>query len=155
VKAATYCRYSSDQQRATSIADQQRNCARRAEQEGWEIVVQYADEAISGADASRPQYLKMIAAAMQRQFDALIVDDLSRLARDSLEQERVIRRIEYAGVRIVSGDGYDSEGKAKKIIRAIHGMKNEMFRDELADKVRRGMEGTAILGRWLGGRPFG
>ena len=44
LRAATYARYSSDRQKASSIVDQQRNCAARAKAEGWSIVAEYADE---------------------------------------------------------------------------------------------------------------
>ena len=53
-RAATYSRYSSDQQRESSITDQQRNCKRRADAEGWKIVYQYADHAISVTGIAGP-----------------------------------------------------------------------------------------------------
>jgi DNA invertase Pin-like site-specific DNA recombinase len=156
MKAVTYCRYSSEQQRATSIADQERNCLRRAEAEGWKVSARFADAAITGSDSTRPEYQRMLAAAMAGEFDVLLVDDLSRFARDSLEQERAIRSLEFRAVRIVSvTDGYDSENRARKVIRAVHGIKNELFLDDLREKVHRGMTGQAIKGRWLGGKPFG
>lgn len=86
--AAVYCRYSSDQQRATSLEDQQRNCLRRANTEGWTISSRYADAAITGSDANRPEYQRMLAAALNGEFEVLLVDDLSRFARDSIEQDR-------------------------------------------------------------------
>jgi site-specific DNA recombinase len=155
-RAATYSRYSSDQQRASSIEDQRRNCARRAAVEGWTVCAQYADEAISGSDNRRPQYLAMLQAAARKEFDVLIVDDLSRLTRDSVEQETTLRRLEFQGIRIIAtSDGYDSESKSRKIQRGFKGLMNEMFLDDLRAKVHRGLEGQAIKGRWCGGRPYG
>ena len=49
MKVALYARYSSDNQRDASIADQLRMCRRRAEKEGWTVVEEYTDHAISGA----------------------------------------------------------------------------------------------------------
>lgn len=156
MKAATYCRYSSDLQRSTSIDDQLRNCRRRADAEGWVITETYADEAISGSDANRPQYQAMLAAAGRGEFDVLIVDDLSRFARDSVEQEQAIRRLEFRGIRIVStSDGYDSQSKARKVHRQVKGMMNEIFLDDLAEKVHRGLTGQAERGYWCGGKPYG
>jgi DNA invertase Pin-like site-specific DNA recombinase len=60
MKAALYARFSSDLQRATSIEDQFRNCRKRAELEGWAVVATYADAAMSGTDANRPQYRAML-----------------------------------------------------------------------------------------------
>ncbi len=97
MKAVLYARFSTDLQRAASIEDQLRNCRKRAELEGWKIVATFADAAMSGSDANRPQYRAMMEAAARREFDVLIVDDLSRLTRDSVECERAIRRLEFSG----------------------------------------------------------
>lgn len=154
--AVTYARYSSDQQRSSSIEDQERNCRRRADAEGWSIAARYADKAISGSDNQRPQYLAMLKAAARGEFDVLILDDLSRLTRDSVEQETVIRRLEFQGIRVIAtSDGYDSQSKSRKIQRGVKGLMNEMFLDDLRAKVHRGLEGQAIKGRWCGGRPYG
>ena len=158
LRAAPYARYSSEQQRAASIDDQLRNCRRRADEEGWIIVREFADRAISGADSSRPQYREMLNAAERGEFDVLLVDDLSRLARDQVESERAIRRLEFLGVRIVAvADGYDSQTKVatRKIQRAVKGLVNEMRLDELREQVHRGLTGQAMKGYWCGGRVYG
>jgi site-specific DNA recombinase len=92
MKVALYARFSTDLQRIASIEDQFRNCRKRAELEGWQVVSLFADPAMSGSDANRPQYRAMLEAAARREFDILLVDDLARLTRDSVECERVIRR---------------------------------------------------------------
>lgn len=156
MNAAIYARYSSDLQRESSIDDQVRNCRRRAAAEGWEVGTIYADKAISGTDANRPEYQRMLAAASHQEFDVLLVDDLSRFSRDSVEQERAIRKMEFQQIRIVSAsDGYDSTSKARKVHRGFKGLMNEVFLDDLRDKVHRGLAGQAEKGRWCGGRPYG
>jgi DNA invertase Pin-like site-specific DNA recombinase len=42
------------------------------------IAATFADAAMSGSDTNRPQYRAMLEAAARREFDVLIVDDLSR-----------------------------------------------------------------------------
>lgn len=156
MKAAIYGRYSSDMQRAASIEDQARNCRKRADAESWSVVATFADAAISGSDNTRPQYLAMLAAASRAEFDVLLLDDLSRLARDSVEQEKTIRRLEFMGIRIIAtSDGYDSESKARKVHRGFKGLMNEIFLDDLREKTHRGQEGQARKGFWTGGRPYG
>ena len=49
MKVAIYARYSSDSQRDASIADQFRMCRLHAEKQGWTIVEEYSDHAISGS----------------------------------------------------------------------------------------------------------
>src|SRR5579859_5889445 len=100
----------------------------------------------------------MLAAADRREFDVLMVDDLSRLARDQVESERVIRRLEFRGLRLIAvSDGYDSQTKAatRKIQRTVKGLVNEMRLDELREQVHRGLTGQAEKGYWCGGRPYG
>jgi site-specific DNA recombinase len=43
VRAAIYARYSSDNQREASIADQIRICRERAKAEGWHVTATYTD----------------------------------------------------------------------------------------------------------------
>ena len=53
MKIALYARYSTDNQRDASIADQFRVCRGYAEKQGWQIVEEYSDHAISGASLLR------------------------------------------------------------------------------------------------------
>jgi site-specific DNA recombinase len=158
MKCAIYTRFSSDRQREASSEDQARNCRRRVEAEGWTLVEHFKDEGISGATAARPAYQAMLRAAAASTFDVLLVDDLSRLARDSIEQERAIRRLEFQGRRVIAvSDGYDSTAKAavRKITRGVKGLMNEMRLDELREQVHRGLTGQALAKFWAGGRPYG
>ena len=108
------------------------------------MVATFADEAMSGSDATRPQYRAMLEAAARHDFDVLVVDDLSRLTRDAVECGRIIRRLEFAGLRIVAtSDGYDSTSKARKVHRGFKGLMNEVFLDDLRERVHRGLAGQA------------
>src|SRR5690349_10118905 len=49
MRVAIYARYSSEQQREASIADQIEICTRYAGRHGWTIVATYTDAAASGA----------------------------------------------------------------------------------------------------------
>ena len=53
MKIALYARYSTDNQRDASIADQFWVCRGYAEKQGWQIVNEYSDHAISGASLLR------------------------------------------------------------------------------------------------------
>jgi DNA invertase Pin-like site-specific DNA recombinase len=54
MKAAIYARYASDNQRDASIADQLRNCREFAAREGWTVVQEFTNHAISGATLCAP-----------------------------------------------------------------------------------------------------
>jgi len=109
MRAVIYTRVSTQGQRETSHDDQARNCEQRAAREGWAVGQRYTDHGISGSKRDRPAYQRMLADAAAGKFEALLVDDLSRFSRDSVEQETEIRRLERRKVRVVGvSDGYDS-----------------------------------------------
>jgi len=53
VNVAIYARYSSDNQRDASIADQLRVCREYATRQGWTVINEFPDHAISGATLLR------------------------------------------------------------------------------------------------------
>jgi len=54
LKVAIYARYSSDNQRDASIADQLRVCREFAKRQAWTIIDEFTDHAVSGATLLRP-----------------------------------------------------------------------------------------------------
>src|SRR5437667_9846331 len=68
MKVALYARYSTDNQRDASIADQFRVCRDYAEKHGWQIVEEYSDHAISGASLLRAGVQALIAQALRGRF---------------------------------------------------------------------------------------
>jgi DNA invertase Pin-like site-specific DNA recombinase len=125
MKAAIYCRYSTDKQREASIEDQARNCRRLIEREGWTVTKTYQDQAAAGSRADREGYQAMLADAKASKFNVLAVDDISRLSRDQVEAETAFRRLEHWGVRVIGvTDGYDSEAPSRKVHRAVKNLMN-------------------------------
>src|SRR3972149_11887560 len=82
MRAAIYARYSSENQRPESLEDQITACRRLAMQREFMVLGEhiYADQAQSGARRDRHGLASLLAAAQGRQFDLVLVDDLSRLA---------------------------------------------------------------------------
>jgi site-specific DNA recombinase len=157
-RVALYARYSTDKQRETSIDDQLRQARGRAEREGWEIVTQHADEGTSGSVpvALRKGGKALLADALAGRFDVLIVEGLDRLSREVGEQETITKRLEYRGVRIIgTSDGYDSQGKGKKVMRIARGLVNELYLDDLREKTHRGLAGQFDRGFHVGGVCYG
>ncbi len=85
MSAATYARYSSENQRPESIDDQISACRKLAKLQSLAISDEhiYADQAQSGARSDRPALATLMAAARAGEFRVVLVDDLSRLARDN------------------------------------------------------------------------
>ena len=152
--AATYCRYSSDRQRETSIADQLRVCQAYVDQRGWRLVATHSDEEVSGSTpvGARRGGAALLADAMADRFGVLVLEGLDRLSRDLVEQETIVRRLEHRGIRIVGVcDGYDSEATGKKLHRGMRGLINEVYLDDLRAKTHRGQAGQVSRGYSAGG----
>ena len=107
MRVALYARYSSDNQKESSITDQFRNCETRDAREGWTITARYEDKAIGGTTAERPGYQQLLKDAKAKHFDVVLVDDFSRLSRDSVESEQARRRFMHWGGAVDRGHGWD------------------------------------------------
>src|SRR5262249_54811418 len=114
LRTAAYARYSSDRQSPASITDQLRKCREYAEKQGWLYQEEhvYVDEALSGAGADRPALLRLLETAAQtpRPFDIVLLDDTSRLSRNTGETLRFYEKLNFADIRIVAvSQGIDTE----------------------------------------------
>src|SRR5690242_19029498 len=112
-RAALYARYSDDEQRATSIDDQVRRAREKAAALGFEAPDEliFTDAAVTGQAkglAKRKGYAKLREAWRLGAFEAVIVDEVSRLARSPVELATLQESIEKGPVRFVSCDGVDS-----------------------------------------------
>jgi DNA invertase Pin-like site-specific DNA recombinase len=58
-------------------------CRRYAELQGFTVVAEYEDAAISGASTLRPGYQKLLEDARKRTFDIVLAESLDRLSRGS------------------------------------------------------------------------
>ncbi len=157
-RVALYARYSSEGQRETSITDQFRNCEHYAAREGWKIAARFHDNGVSGTmdEKGRPGFRDMMEAARANKFDALLVDDLSRLSRDSMKTEEARRLFVFLGIRLVGiSDGIDTANKGAKLLSGVKGIMNDVFLDDLREKTHRGLAGQALKGNNCGGRAYG
>jgi DNA invertase Pin-like site-specific DNA recombinase len=155
--AAIYARFSTDKQDVQSIADQVRVCTDWVTREGAARVTKYSDEGISGAAiGNRPGFLAMIEAARAREFQMLVVMELSRLSRSQADLAKTIDRLTFSGIRVVGvQDGYDSARKGHKLQSGLSGIIGEAFREMVADKTYAALNSRALTGRSTGGCPYG
>ena len=159
MRAAVYSRYSSDLQRPASIDDQVRQCRAEIARRGWQEVAAYSDSELAGTIAQRrPDYQRLLTAAKAREFDVVVVDELSRLTRDPEELARLRKLMRHWQVELVAlADGLDTiaaPGAASTII-AIKGLTNEMELEANAHRSRRGLAGRVLAGHHAGGAIYG
>ncbi len=158
MSAVIYTRFSSDRQNESSNEAQDRLCRQRAEALGVAVTATHADSAISGAVPveGRPGGRALLAGALAARFTVLLVEGLDRLSRDIGEQDRVVKRLEHRGIRIIGvSDGYDTQLKSRKVMRVARGLVNELYLDDLRDKVHRTLSAKAARGGHVAGLSFG
>ncbi len=151
MKVAIYARYSSDNQRDASIADQTRSCRLFVERQGWAVAREYADRATSGATLLRAGFQKLMRDALEQHFDAVVAESLDRFSRDQEDTAGLFKRLTFKGVRIITL----SEGEITHLHVGLKGTMNALFLKDLADKTRRGLRGRVEKGRSGGGLCYG
>ena len=149
IKAVIYARYSSDLQSEASIEDQIRICTKRAEQEGWQLIMHFSDYAISGATMQRSGMQSLMLDAAQSKFDIVITEGLDRLSRDQEDIAGIYKRLSFANVQIFSlSDG----GFVSDIHIGLKGTMNALYLKDLALKTHRGQRGRVENGKFGSGR---
>lgn len=151
-RAATYSRFSTELQNAKSIEDQNAVTARYCLQNGYEVVRQYSDAAQSGASIfGRDGLLEMLADAKNGLFDVIVVEELDRISRDMEDMAGIYKRMKYLGIELIS----IHEGAASTVTVGLRSIVSQLFREDNARKVRRGMEGLVKNGLSAGGQAYG
>jgi site-specific DNA recombinase len=152
-RIALYARYSTDHQSERSIADQFALCREFAIRHfpGAEVVETYSDEAASGASLDRPGVQSMLRAARRKEFDLVLFESLNRLSRDMADAASVKKEFDFQGIELWAVHG----GKLDTMRTGLESLMGQMFREETAQKVMRGMRPRAAEGFHMGGRPYG
>lgn len=140
--AVIYARFSCSKQREASIEDQLRVCREWCQREGYAVVAEYSDHAMSGKTDERPEFQRMIANAGES--DIVLVYMMDRFSRDAFDAPIYKRELAKHGVRLVSA--------IESIPDSPEGIIYEKLLEGLAAcesaktsvRTRRGMEGNAL-----------
>ena len=151
MNVAIYARYSSDNQRDASIADQMRVCRAFADRQGWTIAQEYSDHAVSGATLLRSGFQALMRDALNRRFDVVLAESLDRFSRDQEDTAGLFKRLTFAGVNIVTL----AEGDITHLHIGFKGTMNALFLKDLAEKTHRGLRGRIEDGKSAGGLCYG
>lgn len=153
-RAALYARYSTDMQNERSVEDQFELCRAYAVREGLRVVSRFSDKARSGGSMfERGDLLALLAQAQapDRPFDVLIVEALDRLSRDMEDLAGIHKRLTFHGVEIRAVH----EGAASTVLVGLRGLVGQLFREDGAKKIKRGLSGVVRSGRIAGGLAYG
>ena len=151
MKAVIYARYSSNKQTEQSIEGQLRVCKEYAEKKGYEVVAEYIDRAMTGTNSNRPEFLRMIADAENKHFDAIIVYKLDRFSRNRYDSVVYKHRLKQKGIKVDSAMESISDSMEGKLVEGLLEMMAEMYSQDLSQKVKRGMNESFLKGNFTGG----
>ena len=145
--AVAYLRRSTDRQEQ-SIGDQRAEIAHFATENGYRVLHEYVDDAISGTSAEeRPGFQRMIADAKAGTFKAVIVWNSDRFSRgDVTETEHYRYLLRRAGVSLVSvTEGYlNREGIDADVLRTVKQFQNRQFSISLSQNTLRGQISSVL-----------
>jgi len=161
IKCAIYARYSSNNQREASIEDQIRKCREAAKSKGWIILEDhiYYDKAQSGTQIdSRKDFKKMLSIAISENcpFQKIIVDDTSRIARNTKEALNIFSLLNFYGIHIYYvAQGIDTTEETAEEMITINSLIDSIYIRNLSKETHRGIEGQVLKGFSSGGKRYG
>lgn len=156
MNAVIYARYSSHGQTEQSIEGQLHDNRAWAEQNGYNIIGEYVDRAMTGTKDQRPDFQRMIADAAKRQFEAIIVWKLDRFARNRYDSAIYKSKLKKYGVRVISAKENITDSPEGIILEGLLESMAEYYSANLSQNVRRGLRESMDKGYFCGGSvPYG
>ena len=106
----------------------------------------------------RPEFQRMLEYCQKhhKQISCVVVADLSRFARNVVDQGTSIMTLKQLGIEVVSIDEpITDDTAAGKLARNMLGSMNQFFSDSLSEKTKFRMAAGVKQGRWLWVAPVG
>ena len=148
IRAAIYARVSTTEQNPELQLDE---LERYATARSLDVVGEYVDHGVSGAKSSRPELDALMAAARLRQFDALLVWKLDRLARSVRHLTQLASELEALEVDLVVLDqSIDTGTPAGRLLFNVLGTIGEFEGDLIRERTRAGLVAARRRGKRLG-----
>ena len=155
-RAVLYARFSSDNQREESIEAQLRAMHEFCTRNSIVIMHEYCDRAKSATTDDRPEFLKMIAASKEGDFDFAIVHKLDRFSRNRYDSAYYKRELKKNGVQLLSVLEQMDDSPESIILESVLEGMSEYYSKNLAREVMKGMRESAMDCRYIGGWiPYG
>ena len=149
--AVVYARYSSHNQTEQSIEGQLRVCHEYAKREGYVIVGEYIDRALTGRYDGRPDFQRMISDSVKKGFRFIIVYKLDRFARNRYDSATYKYKLRQNGVKVISAMECIGDNPESIILEAVLEASAEYYSVDLSQKITRGMKESVLKGQYVGG----
>jgi DNA invertase Pin-like site-specific DNA recombinase len=149
VKAALYCRCSTNHQTVDTQLDELR---RAATARGWEVVGEFVDEAVSGGTRNRPQLDRLMQAARRGEISAILVQRFDRFARSTQHLLSALEEFRCLNVSFTSlHENIDTASPSGKLlfvlIAAISEFEKSLINERIASGLQRAKRQGIRLGR--------
>jgi putative DNA-invertase from lambdoid prophage Rac len=154
-RAAIYCRVSTADQ---SCERQERDLAAFADRADYEVAAVFKETG-SGAKLDRAERKKVMALAQARQIDAVLVTELSRWGRSTVDLLHTLRELESWKVSVIAMNGmaFDLSSPHGRMLATFLSGIAEFERDLISERVKSGLAAAKArgkrLGRQIGERP--
>lgn len=155
--AVAYLRCSTDRQ-DYSVSDQWDALRKWAKQNGYVIIRKYSDDGISGAKAEkRPGFLQMVSDIALGDFEAVLIWDSYRFARNLIEFLTYKQMFRDNNIRVIAitEPQLEEDNDAQLYIDALNGASGEMYLRKLSKDITRALLAKADRGEYSGFAPYG
>jgi putative DNA-invertase from lambdoid prophage Rac len=149
-KAAVYCRVSTSDQ---SCERQERDLLAYAARAGYEIVGVWKETA-SGMKLDRAERKKVMALAQARKIDAILVTELSRWGRSTIDLVHTLQALQAWNVSLIAQTGlqFDLATPQGKMMASVMAALAEFERELIQERIRSGIAAAKARGRTFGRR---
>ena len=149
MKIAAYCRVSTDKdEQIDSLNHQKEFFAEYAQRNGHQLYRLYADEGITGTSLKkREEFKRLLVDAELGLFQMVVVKDISRFARNTVDALQSIRKLKAMGINtLFLTANMDSMGDSEFILTLFSAMAQEES-NNLSKRVKWGKKINAEKGR--------
>lgn len=155
-RAVGYVRVSTDgDDQATSPVVQRAMIEEECARQGWELAAVFEDK-FSGGSLDRPDFHELTSYLDTHQVDLLIVKDLSRFGRETLDYLHFTRTfLEPRGIELYLLRGVNGQDGTVELVRLIDMWIGERYRLDVIRKTKDAMRTCAGKGYWAGVIPYG
>ncbi|MBX9685695.1 MAG: recombinase family protein [Candidatus Obscuribacterales bacterium] len=150
-KAAIYCRVSTADQ---SCERQERDLRACAEKTDWQIAGVWKETA-SGAKDGRKQRQEILALAQARKVDIILVTELTRWGRSTIDLIHTLQELQSWGVSLIAQSGlqFDLGTSQGKLMATIMASLAEFESDLIRERVKSGIAAAKARGKKIGRQP--
>lgn len=158
LRVAAYARFSSDNQRDTSIDDQVNLAREFIQRHGGKVTdgLVFTDYAVSGVSRAREGFERLLRLIEERKVNVVVTESASRLSRDLGDADRLWKLCEFQGVRLICiSEGVDSARDGARMAFQMNAILSDQYLVKLGKETLRGLRGAADRGHSTGGLPYG